>query len=451
MEKKKQCLFQLAVALGIALLLLAVPQAVQAEEQAQASTAYVTMYRLYNPNSGEHLYTKDSNEVSVLTKIGWKKEGEAWKAAKSGTAVYRLYNPNNGDHHYTLDKNEYNTLGKIGWRKEGVAWYSDSNKGVAVYRLFNPSQTGAGSHHYTTDKNEYKVLKTKGWNQEGISWYGVNPGSSSGTTTTNPKPDETTTTEPEPQAKYSYELYCTSTTVYAHLRFPVFIKTDNPYEDSIALYTDGEMAMFTVSYDYDDVQYLDEGAQQVRKVDGGYLVDMLAMEPGKFTITLTENIDEKIEGLSPVTVTALDTYKLEDEWQYSVINSVINKVTTSNMDPFEKMDAISNYLLDEFKYLKNDGTNLISLVSEENLPYFIKKEWDSYVSPAVLCQIAAKIGGFDEIYNCYYGNDWGLHYYARLTIGDETRYFQACPYTDTNLITNVTKINWLKSNKLIKL
>ena len=33
------------------------------------------LYRVYNPNNGEHLYTKNLNEVISLTKVGWNYEG----------------------------------------------------------------------------------------------------------------------------------------------------------------------------------------------------------------------------------------------------------------------------------------------------------------------------------------------------------------------------------------
>lgn len=131
------------------------------------------MYRLYNPNSGEHLYTLSTNEYNTLGTIGWKKEGKAWTAPKSSnTPVYRLYNPYSGDHHYTTSLNEYNSLGTIGWKKEGIAWYSDDAKGMSVYRLFNPNAT-VGTHHYTTSSNEYNTLGTIGWVKEGVAWYGV--------------------------------------------------------------------------------------------------------------------------------------------------------------------------------------------------------------------------------------------------------------------------------------
>ena len=82
------------------------------------------MYRLYNPNSGEHFYTSNKNEISTLETAGWKNEGVAWKAPeKSKTPVYRLYNANAGDHHYTTSASERDNLIKAGWKDEGTAWY----------------------------------------------------------------------------------------------------------------------------------------------------------------------------------------------------------------------------------------------------------------------------------------------------------------------------------------
>lgn len=133
----------------------------------------VPMYRLYNPYSGEHLFTADSNEYSSLPSYGWRQEGVAWTAPQTGTApVYRLYNPYSGDHHYTADANEYASLPGAGWRQEGVSFYSDDEKHTPMYRLFNP-YASVGTHHYTADAGEYGALPSHGWVQEGTSWYGL--------------------------------------------------------------------------------------------------------------------------------------------------------------------------------------------------------------------------------------------------------------------------------------
>ena len=115
-------------------------------------------------------------ERDYLASIGWKNEGIGWNSPSSGEPVYRLYNPNSGEHFYTLNAAERDHLDSIGWNAEGVAWYSDSNKTTPLYRLYNPYATGkeeAGAHHYTKDSNERDYLVSIGWKNEDIGWYGL--------------------------------------------------------------------------------------------------------------------------------------------------------------------------------------------------------------------------------------------------------------------------------------
>lgn len=128
------------------------------------------MYRLYNPNSGEHFYTANINERNHLVGLHWNYEGIGWVAPKSGKPVYRLYNPNAGDHHYTADIRERNMLTQKGWRYEGVGWQSGGS--VPLYRQYNPNAK-SGSHNYTTSKSENDLLVRIGWKAEGIAWYAV--------------------------------------------------------------------------------------------------------------------------------------------------------------------------------------------------------------------------------------------------------------------------------------
>ena len=134
---------------------------------------YTPMYRLYNPNSGEHFYTANETERDTLSGLGWKYEGVAWNAPDSSdTPVYRLYNPNAGDHHYTTSEKEKDNLVSLGWKDEGIGWYSTGSDGQALLRLYNPNATGAGAHHYTTSETEKDNLVSLGWKYEGIAWYG---------------------------------------------------------------------------------------------------------------------------------------------------------------------------------------------------------------------------------------------------------------------------------------
>ena len=94
-------------------------------------------------------------------------------ASTSGVAVYRLYNPNAGDHHYTTNAAEKNMLVSLGWRYEGIGWYgaSGSNVGSALLRQYNPNAKGAGAHNFTTSRAESNSLVAQGWRYEGMAWY----------------------------------------------------------------------------------------------------------------------------------------------------------------------------------------------------------------------------------------------------------------------------------------
>jgi len=137
----------------------------------------VSVHSFYNDatkgGDGEHLFTKDESEMSWLSSLPtWNDEGEAWKApVSSSLAVYRVYNPNSGEHHYAA-ADEASWLVGQGWTQEKIAFYSDDNMGVPVYRLWN-GLDGVGSHYYTTDEGEAAWLASIGWQAEGVNFYGV--------------------------------------------------------------------------------------------------------------------------------------------------------------------------------------------------------------------------------------------------------------------------------------
>lgn len=90
----------------------------------------VDMYRVYNPNSGEHFYTSDVKEKDHIVSVGWKYEGIGWYSAdpndSSSIPVLREYNPNAfaNNHNYTKNVEEHNMLMRVGWKDEGKAWYA---------------------------------------------------------------------------------------------------------------------------------------------------------------------------------------------------------------------------------------------------------------------------------------------------------------------------------------
>lgn len=136
------------------------------------------VYRLYNSNTGEHFYTKNTYERSSLIQNGWNSEGIGWYGASSGKPVYRVYNPNSrgGDHYYTMSHYEAQSLVNKGWRWDNngaPAFYSAGN--TKLYVSYNPNAQ-SGSHNYTTSSYEQNSLLQNGWKYGSVSFYVSKPG-----------------------------------------------------------------------------------------------------------------------------------------------------------------------------------------------------------------------------------------------------------------------------------
>ena len=143
-----------------------------AQPEVEFSTEHVAMFRLYNPNSGEHFYTGSAVERDTLILAGWNFEGIAWSTpVHTVLPIYRVYNPNAGDHHYTGSMEEVNNLVTVGWHYEGVAWNTPLS-GIPVYRLYNPNAI-SGAHHYTPSVEERDYLVSLGWQYENVAWNGA--------------------------------------------------------------------------------------------------------------------------------------------------------------------------------------------------------------------------------------------------------------------------------------
>ena len=149
------------------------------DDLTDATQLSVPVYRLYNPNSGEHLFTTSENECDSLDKNGWDFETIAWYAPTVGDQVYRLYNPNHplGDHHYTASEEERDNLIKQGWRLDATAFNTvaegDVPLGAPIYSLYNPNayDLGMATHHLTLSKEEADGLALLGWTNEGAKFY----------------------------------------------------------------------------------------------------------------------------------------------------------------------------------------------------------------------------------------------------------------------------------------
>jgi beta-N-acetylglucosaminidase len=131
------------------------------------------IYRLYNPYTGEHLYTMDQSEYESLQGYGWKDEHIAWTSPTEGSVpVYRLYNSYEDTHIYTTDKTEYDQLEALGWTGEDVSFFSaEGSEAKPVYRLYNP-YSERGLHLFTMSEEEYQTAIEAGWNDEDFQFNG---------------------------------------------------------------------------------------------------------------------------------------------------------------------------------------------------------------------------------------------------------------------------------------
>ena len=131
-----------------------------------------SMYRMYNPNSGEHFYTGSMTERQNLEAAGWKYEGVGFTfPATTGKPVYRLYDKfGTMEHLYTMDEAEKDQLLAEGWILEGVAFNSGREDEVPQYRLHNPNAT-IGAYHFTASVEEKDSLIAAGWEYQGIGFY----------------------------------------------------------------------------------------------------------------------------------------------------------------------------------------------------------------------------------------------------------------------------------------
>ena len=175
MNKRFNVKSLVALALALAMVVTALPVNGIARV-AKAADDTVSVLRLTNKaDSSYKLFTIDANEYNYYTNVvgNFNADGEAWKAPATGTQVYRILNPNTGDHVYTTDANEFNYYKAnpgIGLVAEGPTFFSaDAATGVPVYRLLNPN----GNHLFTTDENEKNVLVAGGYTLEGVGFYAV--------------------------------------------------------------------------------------------------------------------------------------------------------------------------------------------------------------------------------------------------------------------------------------
>ena len=129
------------------------------------------LFRIYNPNNGDHVFTSSEPERRFLAANGWSDETsrsfDVYRFKGAGlVAVYRLYNPNNSGHYYTTSIYERASLVTAGWvyeKIEGFVFEASQTDTTEIYHLYNPN---GGQHLFTIGTGERDGLLQAGWQQQ---------------------------------------------------------------------------------------------------------------------------------------------------------------------------------------------------------------------------------------------------------------------------------------------
>ena len=121
---------------------------------------------------------------------------------------------------------------------------------------------------------------------------------------------------------------------------------------------------------FDDIplENNDSETTSLEKVKGGYIKYVKFFEAGTYTVEFREYSLSGYTVANTVTLNVLDYDQAENAW----LIDIINKTTTADMTPFEKMDAISAYLREpgRFKYLTRYNDHTVDLAADPNEPFF---------------------------------------------------------------------------------
>ena len=145
----------------------------------------VILYRLRNPQSGEHFYTLDPAERTALLRQGYSdegSEGRVWDRAIPDTVpFYRLYNNAKGitsRHLYTTSAFERDVWLRAGWTLEygpdgipgaGYVYLRQAPQTLPLYRWYNDRTS---DHLYTINPASAGRF---GYKLEGVACYVIQP------------------------------------------------------------------------------------------------------------------------------------------------------------------------------------------------------------------------------------------------------------------------------------
>ena len=245
---------------------------------------------------------------------------------------------------------------------------------------------------------------------------------------------------------------------YAENSRAIYIKTDNPDINSLDWKTSNGVYRYSQGVRrFADVNYLEiRDDLEVARVDGGYIMSIGFSDPESgdtlFGVCKGKNYINLMENSKCVASIPCKIKEYETEYKKAV-KEIVRQSSAAGMDPFERMQAAVDYIEKKHpRYLANDGTYLYTFAAEPSDELWFKSwRFDSLTTPTILCAIAKEIGGFDKISNLYYDGNWSEHWYARVTIGNQSKDYTFCPDVSTGDIGEIRKINFMDTSKMTKI
>ena len=259
-----------------------------------------------------------------------------------------------------------------------------------------------------------------------------------------PKQSNTLPEQPENvKAKYNYELKIMNSkdkNLYNNSKVVIYVKTNNPDpysfkadcgtsrlvkkedENGVFYTTEDEFHEIINVNAYDDVHYTGKN----NAVAGGYLQTYIWDTPGTKNFTIQEKVGETWVSAASMKIQINDVEQAETQW----VQNVLAEVTDDTMTKDEKLEKVRRYVLDNFKYDRNNENGSVYLLADVGI-YWERKYIDCWDATDIMCRFAKELGL--ESRWTYAG--YKLHYYATITIDGEDYDYDACPMSETGWTT----------------
>lgn len=142
------------------------------QAQLTANPTEWPVYRIYNGNASQHVFTSGRGEYRTQLNAGLSEESlsdasrdfaffQTSTAPAGSVPVHRLYNPNGGQHYFTTNDVERQNLINAGWTPEGDwgnVYTSAQGAATEVYMLYLN-----GDHLWTRSQSERDALHSPQW------------------------------------------------------------------------------------------------------------------------------------------------------------------------------------------------------------------------------------------------------------------------------------------------